>query len=78
METDLETGKIYERCRPLSRKRAKEVLANGHDGFGTGSDGVKDYRQLLTREELVRVQEYFLKEAPGSWSFNDVIRKCSQ
>lgn len=69
---------IYEPMRPLSKDRAQEILDNGHDGWGTGCDGRKDYRQLLTQGELAAVQRYFIQEAPGSWCFNDVIRNCAR
>ena len=64
--------------QPMSAERAREVLAKGHDGFGTGCNGVKDYRQLLTPGELFAVSRYWQNEAPGSMSFNDVIRYCAR
>lgn len=64
--------------RPITKARAQEVLEKGHDGYGTGCDGRKDYRQLLTQQELRAVQHYFVHRAPGSWSFNDIIRACAK
>jgi len=69
---------IREDMRPISRERAVEILINGHDGYHTGCDGRKAYRQLLTDDELHATQRYFVQEAPGSWSFNDVIRECAR
>lgn len=69
---------INEELRPLSRDRAREIMAAGHSGHHTGSDGRKAWRQLLTQEELAAVQRYFMQEAPGCWSFNDVIRESAR
>lgn len=68
----------FEELRPLSRDRARHILSEGHDGFGCGSDGRKDYRQLLVGDELFHVQKFWQQDAPGSWSFNDVIRECAR
>lgn len=68
----------FEELRPLSRERAAAVLAAGHDGFGTGCNGRKDYRQLLEGDELFLVSKFWQQDAPGSWSFNDVIRECAR
>ncbi len=72
------TNDIFEELRPLSRERAAEVLANGHDGYGTGCNGKKDYRQLLEGDELFHISKFWQQDAPGSWSFNDVIRRCAR
>ncbi len=63
---------------PLPPERAREVMATGHDGYFTGCDGKKGWRQLLTGDELFAVSHYWQQEADGSASFNDVIRACAR
>lgn len=70
--------KFFEELRPLPRDRAAEILAEGHDGFGCGCDGKKDYRQLLSGDELFLVSRFWQQDAPGDWSFNDVLRQCAR
>lgn len=68
----------FEELRPLTRERAAAVLATGRNGYGCGCDGKKDYRQLLQGDELFSVSKFWQQDAPGSWSFNDVIRNCAR
>ena len=63
---------------PLPKARAIEIIAQGQDGYFTGCDGKKGYRQLLTSDELFAVSRYWQQEADGSASFNDVIRACAR
>lgn len=58
---------------PLPRERAAEIVANVK-GRLTGPE----YRAQMTGAEIKAVNLYWMDHAPGSWSFNDVVRACAK
>lgn len=60
---------------PLTPSRAAEILEQApKDSFG----GRSCLRGGMTGEESSAVNRYWRDIAPGSWSFNDVVRHCAK
>lgn len=62
---------------PLSPERARWLLDNGNDGYMPLSQRSHTYRELMTDDEAHACHQYWISIAPGSSSFNDVIRTCA-
>ncbi|MCG2841249.1 hypothetical protein L6Q21_09680 [Sandaracinobacter sp. RS1-74] len=59
---------------PLPRERAAAVIdAASRDPFGFKTD----LAAQMTPEEIAACRRYWSSTAPGSWSFNDVVRRCA-
>ena len=59
--------------RPISRERARAIVARGRESLRASN-----LRQYLTSDEEAAVARFWRQSAPGSWSFNDVIRECAR
>jgi hypothetical protein len=60
---------------PLSPDRAKAILEEApRDAMGRQID----LQGVMTGTEIHAVRAYWLDHAPGSWSFNTIVRECAR
>jgi hypothetical protein len=59
----------FEAHRPLSKERAREIIA---------AQPGNHYSSVMTPAEYATCRSFLFDHCPGSWNFNSVVRACAK